>query len=226
MSSTLVDLLPLILGSAIVPVQIVMVILLLTGEKQGPLKAIMFVSGMTLVRLAQGVVFGLILTGGSTDAAGADEGTAYIKSTLLLVLGILLLITAYRSFRYEPDLDAPPPRWLTMLESASPLTALAMGGGLILIAAKLWVFTLGALSIIGEAELGQPASTITFSLYILLAESLLIISILIRLIFPTKAADLLGTIGDWLELHNNQIVMVVSLIFGILFAYQGLTGLS
>ena len=94
MLDVLVSILPLILGSAIVPVQIIMVILMLTSEKQGPAKAIAFISGMTLVRLAQGVIFGLILTGGgATDEGG---GAGWIKSTLMLVLGILLLITAYK----------------------------------------------------------------------------------------------------------------------------------
>jgi hypothetical protein len=212
----------LIIGSALVPVQIIMVILLLTSEKQGPLKAIAFVVGMTLVRLAQGLLFGLIFVGGSTDVS---EGSGWIKSTLLAVLGILLLINAYKSFRKEPDPDAPPPKWLAMIEKASPLVALAMGAGLILLSAKLWVFTLGAISAIGAAQLGQPSSTIAFLLFVLLAESLLIIPILIRLLFPAKASALLGSFGDWLEAHNSQIVMVVSLVFGALFLYQGLTGL-
>jgi hypothetical protein len=212
----------MIIGSAVVPVQIIMVILLLTGEKQGPLKAILFVLGMTIVRILQGVLFGFILP---SSSGAADDNPAIIKSTLLLVLGIFLLITAYKTFRKEPDPDAPPPKWLAMLENASPLMALAMGGGLILIAAKLWVFTLGALSTIREAGLGQTDSIIVFLLFILLAQSLLIIPILIRLLFPTKAAATLGAFGDWLELHNDAIVMVVSLVFGVLFLYQGITGL-
>ncbi len=222
MFNTLISLLSLILDSAIVPVQIIMVIPMLTAEKPGPAKAIAFISGMTLVRLAQGVIFGLIITGGATDDGG---GSGWIKSTLLLVLGVFLLITAYRSFTNHPDPDAPPPKWLTMIGNASPLTALALGAGLVLIAAKLWVFTLGAIATIGNAQLGQPAGTITFVLFALLAASLLIIPTLIRLIFPTKAAALLGAFGDWLEKYNSQIVMVVSLIFGLLFLYKGITGL-
>jgi hypothetical protein len=35
----------------------------------------------------------------------------------------------------------------------------------------------------------------------------------------------LGSFGDWREVHNSQIVMVVSLVFGLLFLYQGVTGL-
>lgn len=223
MLEVLVSLLPLIIGSALVPVQIIMVILMLTSAKQGPLKAIAFVTGMTVVRIAQGVLFGLVLTGG--DSSVDSQGTGWIKATLLLVLGLLLLINAYRTYAKEPDPDAPPPKWLTMLETVSPLGALGMGAGLVLISAKLWVFTLGAISTIGEAQLGQTDSIITFLIYALLAASLLIIPIVIRILFPSRATALLGSFGDWLEAHNRTIVIVVSLIFGLLFAYQGIVGL-
>lgn len=226
MVSTLVELLPLIIGSALVPVQIIMVILMLTSDKQGPFKAIMFVVGMTLVRLAQGVLFGLILTGGSPNPNDVSEGSGWIKSTLLLVLGILLLTTAYRAFVSEPDPDAPPPKWLTMMDTMTPLVAFAMGAGMILISPKMWVFTLGAIGGVGDAMLGQqPTSTVTYLLFIALAEAILIGVILLRLLLPSRAGLLLESFGDWLEVHNSQIVMVVSLIFGLLFAYQGITGL-
>ncbi len=223
MGSVITSLLPFIIGSALVPVQIIIVTLLLTSEKRGPLKAIAFFLGMTLTRLLQGVLFGLVLTGGSGDPGDAS-GSGWVKSTLMVVLGILLLSTAYKKWANEPDPDAPPPRWLTMLDGLTPLTALLFGAGFILIAAKLWVFTLGAISVIGEAQLGQPDSTIAYLWYILLAQSLLLIPILIRLLLPKRAAQLLGSFGAWLEKYNNQIVMVVSLIFGLLFLYQGIRG--
>lgn len=220
MGAVLVSLLPFIIGSALVPLQIIIVILLLKSEKRGPAKAIAFVTGMTLARLVQGVLFGFVFTEG--EEAG---GSAWIKSTLLLVLGILLLITAYKKWVTEPDPDAPPPKWLTTMDTVTPGKALVFGAGLIFIAAKLWVFTLGALSVITDAGLGQPDSSIAYLLYILLAQSLLIIPILIRLIVPAKAVNLLGTFGDWLDAHNTTIVIAVSLVFGLLFLYQGLTGL-
>lgn len=223
MSSIIPSLLPFIIGSALVPVQIIIVILLLTGERRGPLKAIAFVVGMTLTRLLQGVLFGLVLTGGSGDPADAGSGASWVKATLMIVLGILLLATAYKKWANEPDPDAPPPKWLSMLDGLTPLKALLFGAGFILIAAKLWVFTLGALSVIGEAQLGQPDSTIAFLWYILLAQSLLIIPILIRLLLPGRAGRWLGAFGGWLEKYNNQIVMVVSLVFGLLFLYSGIT---
>jgi hypothetical protein len=225
MFNILVSLLPLIIGSAVVPVQIIIAILLLTSAKQGLAKAVAFVAGMTLVRLAQGVIFGFIFAGGSSDTAGGAAESGWIVPTLMLVLAILMLITAYRQWAKDPDPDAPPPKWLALPEKLTPLTALALGAGMILIAAKMWVFTLGAIGTIGEARLGQPSGTIIFLLFVLLAESLLLIPILIRLIVPAQATALLGRVSDWLTAHNRVIVIAVSLIFGLLFLYKGVTGL-
>ena len=222
MNSTLASLLPFIIGSAVVPLQIIVVTLLLTSERRGPLKAIAFVLGMTLARLAQGVLFGLVLTGGSGDPADASN-TSVVKATALTILGILLLLTAYKKWAKEPDPDAPPPKWLAMLESITPAKALLFGAGFVLIAPKLWVFILGAISAIGEAQLGQPASTRTFLLFILLAQSLLLIPILIRLLMPQRAKSLLASLADWMKRYNDPIVIAISLIFGAVFLYQGIS---
>lgn len=225
MDSIFVSLLPFIIGGALVPVQIIIVIMLLTGEKRGPLKAIAFVLGMTLARVTQGILFQLIITGGSGDPADASGNLSAIKYTLLLVLGLLLLITAWKKWVKEPDPDAPPPNWLTMLDGLTPLRALLFGAGFILIAVKLWVFTLGALSVIDGAQLGIWDTFFVFLGYVLLAQSLLIIPILIRLILPNQAKVWLKSFGGWLEIHNDRIVMAVSLVFGLLFLYQGVAGL-
>ena len=222
MNSTLASLLPFIIGSAVVPLQIIVVTLLLTSEQRGPLKAIAFVLGMTVARLTQGILFGLVLTGGSGDPADAGN-TSIVKATALTILGILLLLTAYKKWAKEPDPDAPPPKWLTMLDSITPAKALLFGAGFVLIGPKLWVFMLGAISAIGEAQLGQPASTWTFLLFVLLAQSLLFIPILIRLLMPQRAKGLLASLADWMKRYNDPIVIAISLIFGALFLSQGLS---
>jgi hypothetical protein len=214
----------MIIGSAVVPMQIIMLLLMLTSERQGLAKAIAFVLGMTLVRLGQGILFGLIFTGGQGAAETGSEGSGWIVSTLLTVLGILLLISFYKALTGEEDPDAPPPKWMSMLDTMTPMMAFAIGAGLLLIGAKMWVFTLSAIGTIGDAALGQPASTITFVLFVLLAESLLILPILVRIVLPQQSQAWLGSLSNWLEIHNRQIVMVASLIFGLLFLYQGVSG--
>jgi len=221
----IVSLLPFIIGSALVPIQIIIDILLLKSPKQGLLKATAYVGGMTILRLLQGLIFGLILTNSAAAATQEDSGKSPIVSTLLLVLGILLLVTAYKQWRKDDDPDAPPPKWLTMIDGFTPLKSFGIGFGLLLIGGKFWVFTLGAISMIGQAQLGQPTSTVAFILFVLLAESLLLTPILIRIIIPKQSTTLLEKASAWLTRYNRVIVIVVSLVFGIIFLYQGASGL-
>ncbi len=58
MGSLFASLLPLIIGSAVVPVQIIIDILLLKNPKQGLLKASAYVGGLTTLRLLQGLGLG------------------------------------------------------------------------------------------------------------------------------------------------------------------------
>ena len=223
MPETLVSLIPLIIGAAIVPLLVIAAIVLLTSEKHGPLKAIAFVIGMTLVRLAQGALFGFVLNGGG--AADGAEQASIVKDALLIVLGLLLLLAGVKKLLKQPDPDAPPPRWLTMLDGVSPLGALGLGAGLLLISAKAWVFTLSAISRIDEAALGRTDSITTFLLFVLLAQSLILIPIVIRLLLPGRAVAWLRALNDWLEAHNSRITLAVSFVFGALFLYQGIAGL-
>ncbi|MCC7130592.1 MAG: hypothetical protein B6D39_03135 [Anaerolineae bacterium UTCFX2] len=225
MDTLLVSLLPLIIGSAIVPVHIIIIILLLKNPRLPVLKATAYLVGMTALRLLQGLVFGLILTDSVAATTEEGSGKSPIVLTLLLVLGVLLLISAFRKWRKEDDPDDPPPKWLTMIDSLTPLKAFGMGFGLALIAPKLWVFTLSAVGVISEARLGQPTSTVAFLLFVLLAQSLMLLLILVRGILPKHSENLLDQISVWLTRYNRQIIITVSLVFGLLFLYQGASGL-
>ena len=57
--SVLITLVPFIIGSVAMPTWILLVVVLLTQAKRR-VEALAFVAGVTLVRLAQGVLFGLI----------------------------------------------------------------------------------------------------------------------------------------------------------------------
>ena len=220
METVLISLLPYIIGSAVVPLQIIIGLLLLNSPNQGLFKAVAYVAGMTITRLLQGLIFGLVLSGSSTLTE--NSGKNPIISTLLLVLGILLLITAYKKWRREDDLDDSPPKGLTMIDRLTPLRA--FGVGLPLIAAKLWVFTLSALATIAAAQLGQLSSAIVYLLFILLAESLLLLPILARILIPERSKYLLAELSAWLTQNNRPITIVVSLVFGLFFLHSGVTG--
>jgi hypothetical protein len=225
MGSVLVSLVPYILGSALVPLQAIIHILILKSPRQGVLKALAYVAGMITMRLLQGLVFGLLLADASAASAEQGGGKSPVAATLLMLLGILLLLSAYKTWSKEVDPDDPPPKWLTMIDSLTPLKAFGLGFGLLAISAKLWVFTLSAIAVIGEAQLGQPASTVAYLLFVLLASSLLLLLILIRVLAPKRAGSLLEELSAWLTKNNRPIVITVSLVFGLFFLYTGFSGL-
>jgi hypothetical protein len=223
MTSVLVELLPLILGAVLAPIWVIIVLLLLASPR-GLLKASAFVLGMTLARLLQGVIFGAIF-GASPDAEADQGGPSPVVSTLLMVVGIFLLTTAFRTWRKTDDPDAPPPKWMQSIEQTSPLKALGLGAMLVGVAVKLWVFTLSALGLISSAGLGRTESIVAYLAYVFLAQVLLILAIVIYAVAPKAGAALLQRAIDWLTRYNRPITIAVTLIFGLYFTWDGIKGL-
>lgn len=218
-----IELLPLILGAVLAPVWVIIVLLMLASPR-GLAKAAAFVFGMSLTRLIQGLVFGTILTN-SAVAKAENGGPSPVVSTLLLVVGILLLITAVRKWRKEDDPDEPPPKWMASLDQISPLKALGLGALLVAIGPKLWVFTLSALAIISAAELGFAAGAAIYLLYIVLAQIILILAVLIAAVAPQAATTTLQRALGWLTCYQRPITITVALIFGVYFSWNGIQGL-
>jgi hypothetical protein len=216
------ELLPLIVGAIAVPFYPIAVLLMLQG-RGGLVKAIAFVAGNIAVRVAQGVIFGLVL--GVAVAASSEDGQKLGVSTLLLIVGVLLSITAVKKWRKEEPPDAPPPQWMTAIGGLSAIKAVGAGALLVTVAVKQWVFTLSAIGVTGEAELGGTASTGLYLIYTLATQTLVVLPIVAYAVAPHRAAGRLKAAETWLERHNRVIVTTVSLVFGVWFLYKGVTGL-
>ena len=223
MNDVFLELLPVILGAAVVPLYPIIVLLLLLQNERGLSKAVAFVVGGVAMRLAQGVLFGLVL--GAAMTANGEDGQQLIASTLLLVIGLLLLVAAFKKWRKEEDPDDPPPKWMTGISSLSGLRAIGAGALFVSIAVKQWVFTLSAISIISEAGMERPFGIGLYLFYTLLTQTLVLPPILFYAIAPQRAAKPLKAAQSWLERNNRVIVMTVSFIFGLWFSYKGITGL-
>ena len=215
-------LIPLIVGSAILPVQITITILLLRSEG-GLARAVAWVSGMTLVRLGQGIVIGLVLEVAAAEGS-ADEGPGPVASTLLLVIGVIFLVAAARKLADQPDEDAPPPRWMTTVESMTPARAFLLGAGIIAISAKLWVFTLGAIGAIAEADLEQPAAIAAYLVFVVAAASIHVAVIGATAVAPARAGALLDRASDLLGRYGRAITIGLGLLFGSWFILRALGG--
>ena len=215
---------PLIVGSALVPIQIVVTILLLRSGS-GRRTALAWVAGMTTVRLLQGLAFGLVFSAGSTGSNGGD-GPGVVVSSLLLVMAVVFYVTAARQLLADDDPDAPPPKWMTMTETMSPRRAFLIGAGLLVIGAKFWVFTLGAVGAISDAGLGRPAAIGVFLLFVLLAESVHVVVLALALLAPARSGRVLDAASTWLAANNRAIVIVLGAVFGTWFLVKALHGLG
>lgn len=215
-------LIPLIVGSAVLPVQVTITLLLLRAEG-GRRRAAAWVGGMTVVRLAQGIVFGVVL-GGVFAEAPDDGGPGTVASMLLLVVGVLFLVAAARKLLDQPDEDAPPPRWMTMAASLTPGRAFLAGAAVVGLSAKLWVFTLAAIAAIAEAELGGPAAVATYVAFALAAASLHLLAIGITVVAPDRGGALLDRASGFLERNGRAITIGLGLVFGTWFVYRALSG--
>ncbi|HYO43436.1 MAG TPA: GAP family protein [Candidatus Limnocylindrales bacterium] len=221
------SLVPMIIGSALVPVQIIITTMVLRSPS-GRTAGIAWLAGMTIVRLGQGVLFGLIL-GAAADAAGdgtASTGPNTGASLLLLVIAILFLLTAARYALKQPDEDAPPPRWMAMVESVTPVKAFGLGAAILLIGVKPWVFTLGAINAIGAAGLGQGAAIATYLVFVLLAGSINLVVVGLAFAMPARSASMVDAIATFMARHSRVLMMVLGLVFGSWFLLKALRGLG
>jgi threonine/homoserine/homoserine lactone efflux protein len=221
MGNVLINLLPLILGSAILPVGLIINIILLMGAN-GVARSAALIAGVSLVRLIQGVLFGFIFGASATSSEG---GSSPVTSTLLVIIGLLFAIKGIKTYRNEPDPDDPPPKLMTMVDTLSPTRTFLLGVVWVLLAPKLWVFTLGAISVIGEANLSSSESVIAYLIYVVGCVSFFLILLVIDVVAPEQSKTTLVRLRTWMEQNNRVIMIIVSAVFGALFLYKGIVGL-
>ena len=217
------NLLPLALASAVVPAPLVVTILLMRTSTRA---AAAWVAGMTVVRLAQGAAFALIFSDGTTAATETSAGRSAILSGVLLAVSIMLFVTAGQTLIGDADPDAPPPKWMARIATMGAGRAFLVGAALLLVNAKFWVFTLGAISAIEEADIGRRASVASFLAFVVLAIAPQLLALGLAVVAPARSGSLLDDVASRLQRNNRVIVVTVSLVFGTWFLIKALTGLG
>lgn len=222
MGAVLANLLPLILGAAMVPMWFTLAVLLVRTEG-GIAKASAFSAGAMAIRVLQGIIFGIII--GTASAAAGPGRNDLISSTLLLLSGILMWITAAAWWFARRDPEGPPPGWTTIIGVVSPLKAFGAGALLMATAMKQWAFTLSAIAVIEEASLGPAGSVVAYLVFVLAAQALVLAPPVLVRAAPSRAAALLHAERRWLKRHNRTLIVVLSVVLGTWFIAKGVYGL-
>ena len=216
-----VNLVPLILVSAALPLQTILTLRLVRSSLAA---AFAWVAGMITVRLIQGLVFGVVVKA-SEEHSGTDA-PRYILGVLLLVLSLLLFVKALRTMLGAEDEDAPPPGWLTKAGAMSPKAAFGAGAGFMTISVKFLVFTLGAISAITEADLDARLSALMYVLFVVLAAIAPLTILALAASSSKRSAAMLDGFSTWLQRKTRVITILLGLIFGIWFLIKALKQLA
>lgn len=218
MTGLLLDLLPLVVGAAIGgPMWIIMTLLLLRSD-HGVFKAAAFAAGATTVRLLQFVLFNHIFR--SVLDSGGESEMDLMSAILLLLAGIILLITAAKTWFKETDPEAPPSKWMAALNRVSAPVAFGMAMAMMFLGFKQWVFTLSAIAIIDEAKMSKIGGLLTYLLFITAAQALMLAPIIASALAPAQSSKIVGATLGWLERNSRTITIAVSLIFAVWFLWK------
>jgi Sap, sulfolipid-1-addressing protein len=163
MGSVLLRILPFALGS-IAPTTIGLVVIFLTGTR-GLIKTCMFILDKYVFNVLLGLI-SLYLV--SYISSTILAGSSIVSAISFLIGGLVFLILAVRSFLGEDDPDAPPPKFMTILDKLGPIKLFGLGFGTSIIQPRFIILVFEGASIIAVARLQPPENFISLLVLALL----------------------------------------------------------
>jgi hypothetical protein len=110
------------------------------------------------------------------------------------------------------------------MSTASPTQAFGFGAGVVAASPKLWAFTLGAIAVIAEADLGRAGSLALFLVFVVMAESIHLSLVAIAYASPRRAVPVLDRVTDLLARYNRPLMIGLGVVFGTWFLLEALAG--
>jgi threonine/homoserine/homoserine lactone efflux protein len=220
MTELLLQFIPLFVA-AIAP-GIMLIVILLLGTENGLRKVLAFTLGKYLVYIGWGIFF-LFLSGKISEAGGLEKPMAI--SAVKLFLGVLLLVLAVRSLLGEDDPDAPPPKWMAMIDKVSARELFGIGALLSVIQIRFVLLMAAGAILIVDAGLAMGQNIIALLILAFCMIWVLVIPIIVYLVMGDRAAKMLDSMNDWLARNQRWVNFVVLLLFGIVLLSSGLTEL-
>ena len=189
---------------ALLPLTIVAFILIL-GARQGTWKGLAFLLGWTasLVAVIAAVV---LVTGGKPPAPSTAPSTAALVVKALL--GALLIWVGLRQ-RRRMGRPRKQPGWMARLDHLSLWAAAGLGAFL-----QPWTLVAAGAATVIQAKLSTAGDWLVLVLFCLLATSSFLVMELYATFAPAAAQARLEQIHTWIDTHQDQAIVVVSLAVG------------
>ncbi len=204
--------LPLAVGVALSPVPIIAVVLML-ATPGGRTNGLAFLGGW-IVGLA---VVGTIVLLASSSAGATDQGqpASWVGWTKL-VLGLLLLVVAFHTWRGRPRGDAQPalPSWMKTIDKFTTGRSLAMGVALSGINPKNLLLSVAAGAAIAQTGIPAGQQAVAFAVFVVIGTLGLAVPVGIYFAMGERSREILTGLRDWMGRHTAAIMTVLLLVIG------------
>ena len=216
--------LPLAIAVDISVLSIIAVILMLItprARSNGPA----FVAGWVLGLV---VVGGLVLIIANAAGVSSSSGPSTAAYAIKLTLGVLLLLLAVRQWRSRPGSgeQAPAPKWMTALDSFTPVKSLGLGAAMSGVNPKNLALSAAAAMSIAQTGLPGGQQAVVLAVFVVVGTVAVAAPLIVYLVLGRKADSMLNGWREWLAANNAAIMIVVFLAFGFVLIGQGIAGLS
>ncbi len=223
MGTVIGDLLPIALGVAISPVPIIAVILMLLAPNAKAASVAFLVGWVVGITLVVGLV--TLLVGPVDDSDAADPATW--TSVLKLLLGAAAVLLAVQQWRKRPRPGevAELPKWMSAIDSVTPVKALGLGALLSAVNPKNLTLCLTGGLLIGGAGLSGGDAAVAVVVFVVIASSSVAVPVIGYLVAQRRLVQPLDELKDWLTANNATVMAVLLLVIGVAIIGKGLAGL-
>jgi len=205
------DLVLIALGIAVQPVRLSAFILILS-TKDGSKKGLGFIFGwLTSLVLVVAVV--VLVTGGRPVRFQTVPSTVVL--IIKLALGIALIVFAAVQWRQRNRVRRTP-AWVARLDTMSPWAAAVIAAIML-----PWTLVAAAAVTAAQAGLSSAGDYLALASFGLLATSSFIILELYALLAPAASTQL-AALRNWLDMHGNEVIIIVCLVLGVWLAGQSI----
>jgi hypothetical protein len=200
-------------GVAISPVPIIAVILMLFSSRakvNGPIFLLGWAGALAVVS------FAVYFAAGATDPTTSDAAADTI-SWGKAVLGVLLLAMAAKSWKQRPAPGEQPemPKWMGGIDSLVPGKALALGVLLAGVNPKNLLLTIGAAAALATLGLPTPDAVVSLVAFVVIGSLTIALPVIFFLVGGDSARTRLDDLKAWLSTHNDAVMTVLFLVFGV-----------
>ncbi|MYV72926.1 GAP family protein [Streptomyces sp. SID1046] len=190
--------------------------ILLLSSRRGVRQGLAFLLSW-LANLIAVIACVMLLTGGQPPARHSTPSTAALAAKL--AIGVALVLYGAHRHRRPPRPHGPP-RWTARIDNASPATAAGLAWLL-----QPWALVGAGAATAIDANLSTPTDRLALTGYCLLATLSLIVMELYALWAPAAADARLNALRSWLEQHQEQLIVTLSLLAGLWLTARSIYGL-